>query len=68
MLKGHPPKYRNGECSRCGGESNRWPDRYCRDCHAEYQREWRAKKKAEIEAMKRRLQELEPGEIADAQQ
>lgn len=29
-------------CSKCEGVNNRAPHRYCRACHAAYQRDWRA--------------------------
>src|SRR4051812_46777027 len=28
-------------CNRCNKENDRQAQRYCRDCHAEYMREWR---------------------------
>lgn len=45
MLKGVPPKYRNGECSGCGGEQDRKPERICRKCHAEREKNRRLSKK-----------------------
>jgi hypothetical protein len=48
MLKGMPPRVRNGQCSKCGAEARMKGQRYCRDCHATYQRGFRAKRKEEL--------------------
>ncbi len=36
-------RYKAGQCSRCGGAQDRAGQRYCRRCHAAYQRERRPK-------------------------
>lgn len=60
MLKSHPPKYRNGECSRCGGE-NEHPDwgRYCTACKTAMQKERRAKHREERKTLVQRVEALE---------
>ena len=35
----------NGEnCARCGARPRKPGQGYCKECHAEYMREWRAKR------------------------
>jgi hypothetical protein len=45
MLKGHPPTFRNGKCSRCGVNERRRGGRYCLECHRTYARAHRAEQR-----------------------
>ena len=45
MLKGQPPTFRNGKCSRCGVNERRRGGRYCLECHRMYSQDHRAAQK-----------------------
>jgi hypothetical protein len=45
MLKGQPPTFRNGKCSRCGVNERRTGGRYCLECHRSYTRAHRGAQK-----------------------
>lgn len=49
--KGSPPKYKHGECSRCGGVRDE-AGRYCAACRRAYQNERNAKRKQALERLK----------------
>ena len=42
MLKGQPPTFRNGKCSRCGVNERRKGGRYCLECNRSYTQAYRA--------------------------
>lgn len=46
-------------CNRCGGKNDRYPHRYCHQCHAEAMREYRKRRSA--------LDQSEKGEEMDTQ-
>lgn len=39
-------------CSKCGGDRDRPGQGYCRSCHAEYMKEWRARQRTELESLR----------------
>ena len=45
-------------CSGCKTEPRRPGQSFCRKCHAAYMVDWRARKRAEFEALKKQLREL----------
>lgn len=47
---------RGGECSNCGAPLDR-KGRYCKACHAEYNRLYRAKKRAELARLREKAGE-----------
>jgi NMD protein affecting ribosome stability and mRNA decay len=38
-------------CSSCHGDNDRAPHRYCRACHAAYQRNWRRQRAELLQAL-----------------
>lgn len=46
-------------CNKCGKPNQRKGQRWCRACHAEYQRDWRPKRTVEFHENKRKLRKLE---------
>lgn len=42
------------KCSKCGGPRDRVGQAYCRRCHAEYNRNWRAVQRLKAVALKER--------------
>lgn len=60
MLKGNPPKYRNGACSRCGGVNEKPENgRYCRTCKSAMQKERRERQRSERKTVMQRLEAIE---------
>lgn len=43
-------------CPKCGGPRNRPGQRYCKRCHAEYQRRWAAERNAELHRLRGMVQ------------
>lgn len=43
-------------CPKCGGPRNRPGQRYCKRCHAEYQRQWAAERNAELHRLRGMVQ------------
>lgn len=39
------------KCSGCNNNNDRAPHRYCRACHATYQRQWRRARNEEFRAL-----------------
>jgi hypothetical protein len=53
MKHGQVPKYRNGECSRCGKPNSKVEhETYCDECRAIKQSEYRARIRAKLELLK----------------
>lgn len=43
---------KRAKCPKCDGPRNRPGQRYCKRCHAEYQREWAAARTAELHRLR----------------
>lgn len=42
-----------GKCSKCGGENDSGKHNYCKECNANYAREWRLKNESKIHAYRK---------------
>ena len=53
MKQGQVPRYKAGECSRCGApEAKHDRETYCADCRAVKQAEYRERLRAKLERLK----------------
>lgn len=43
---------RKATCSKCLGENDRLPHRYCRACHARYMRGWNKARRKELKLLR----------------
>lgn len=58
---------RETPCSKCGGDNDRKPQRYCHACHAAYMRPWRQARTAELHELRRQAQRSSLPPVAPAE-